>query len=501
MNKLNRYLIVVLAFVVVTLAASIVRPDTGVHVLYLIALFCLCSTPLLDITRLNDRYALLSVFSIVYFVMYGLLDLTTLLFADSRTIGSPLTTSGGPLSSPELLILVGNLLVQVSYRSVCLIVRPGKSSGGDWPETTLIVIGTSLWAICTWLFWRFKVNVVVDETVEGINGGLTHLSGLQTTIYMLASYLQPLGIVILAYAQCIYRRPYMILLLAAAIAVEMVFGFVSDMKGQVFIGLILVALTKLMVNGSIPKARLLLIAALITVVFPILQANRAVRGEYDVNHTQAAQNLLKTFQRALEKKQDVTSGTDRAQTFFERTSLKSSVELIVSKTGRDVPFQNGYTLSPILTVFIPRLLWPTKPDVQTGRIMNKEFNVTEQEETYISPSHLGELYWNFGWAGVMLGMPLIGAMFGLVGINCDLSRSITLTHVLILIATIKLLVLGFESSIAPQYSTWLRMMAAIGLLRLVFARARSTTLSSLADQSIPATTPNLPSRLLPNLMR
>jgi hypothetical protein len=43
----------------------------------------------------------------------------------------------------------------------------------------------------------------------------------------------------------------------------------------------------------------------------------------------------------------------------------------------------------------------------------------------------------------------------------------------VLILTIKLLILGFESVINVQYSIWMRTMLAVGLLHVLFARRPS----------------------------
>jgi hypothetical protein len=106
--------------------------------------------------------------------------------------------------------------------------------------------------------------------------------------------------------------------------------------------------------------------------------------------------------------------------------------------------------------------------------MNSDFHLTIFRDTYISPSHLGELYWNFGWLGVLLGMPLIGIVLGTVGARCNLSDSVSLTRLLITVVTIRYIVMGFEGSIAVSYVVWLRSVAAIGLLHIVMTRVGST---------------------------
>jgi hypothetical protein len=474
MNRLIRYTVANLLYAAGVIALVIAHPQADIHPLYLISLFVLCSSPLLDMTRWNDRYVLLAAFSAFYFVMYGLLDTVHLILATLAPSKQAAGAGGQSLiSEPEALILVGGILAQLGYRIACRTARHKTlpTLTRDWSESSLVIVGCLLWAISTWLTWKFEVNVLVGWNPEG-RTGVEKLTQLQALIYMIATYLQPLGIVFLAYAQCRYRRRYMLLLVVAAIGVEMVLGFVADMKGEFLLGLILVLLTKFLMDGKIPKMRAAILLVVIAAVFPILQANRMVRGQYGTTNIQAVQSIIEGFKRAVSANTTANSGPDRAQSFIERSSLKGNVDLIVSRTGNEVRFQNGHTLAPILTTFIPRILWPDKPTVETGRVMNLAFLITPDEPgTYISPSHLGEFYWNFGWPGALVGMSLIGLLFGLLGAGFDLSQSVTLTRLLVVIVTIKLLVLGAESSVATQYAMWLRSMLAIWLLHLVFGRS------------------------------
>jgi sulfite exporter TauE/SafE len=122
-------------------------------------------------------------------------------------------------------------------------------------------------------------------------------------------------------------------------------------------------------------------------------------------------------------------------------------------------------------------------------------------DVFISPSNLGELYWNFGGLGAVLGMAVIGALLGWVGARFELSESVTLSRVLILAMTIQILVQGFEASIANQYSTWLRLMLGIGVLHVLFARmpvARESR--DPTPEQAPALLPVAVPRF-PNLMR
>jgi hypothetical protein len=465
-DRTAAFLLTNLGFATLLVIGLLIGSPTMVHPLYLILLFALCSSPIIFLRYLNDRYALVALFSAVYFIFYGFLDLTNL-FLNAE--GPPAPT--GVLSKTELVILVGGALAHAGYHITCR--GAGASSftlAKDWPQSVLILVGGAIWALCTWLSWQFNVYVLVDATNEATRHGLASLSNIQTDAFLIAGMLQPVGILMLAYAQCKYRRGYMIPLLIAVVLVQLVFGFVVDVKGEALIGATLVVLTKLLVDGKIPRLWLISIVTFVAVAFPVLQANRWVRDEYRLDHAQVAQNIEDTIKKAIAGSKRVTTESERAQTVFERMSMKGSVELIVSETGTSVPYQHGHTLSPLITALIPRLIWPTKPDVQAGQVMNQEFHVSESADTYISPSHLGELYWNFGWTGIALGMPIIGLLLGTVAARCDLSHSAGITRLLVIVVTIRLLILGFESSIAVQYSVWIRSLIAIGLLHILLSR-------------------------------
>jgi hypothetical protein len=182
------------------------------------------------------------------------------------------------------------------------------------------------------------------------------------------------------------------------------------------------------------------------------------------------ENFGKVLQLTMAAEDKVNSGRDHAMTFFERSSLKGVTEIIVEKTGNGVDFQRGHTLTPILATFVPKIIWPDKPDVQTGQLVNKSFHLTDSDDIFISPSNLGELYWNFGWSGVALGMGLIGFICGWIGARFNLAEYRTVTRLLIIVVTMKQLIVGFEGALGPGYVVWLRSLLGIGVLHLMFAR-------------------------------
>jgi hypothetical protein len=80
-------------------------------------------------------------------------------------------------------------------------------------------------------------------------------------------------------------------------------------------------------------------------------------------------------------------------------------------------YQWGDSMSYAMYAFIPRLLWPNKPSVSRGAWFTAYLGAAAREEeatTSTGISATGELYWNFGAAGVAIGMCGIGLFYGLL---------------------------------------------------------------------------------------
>jgi hypothetical protein len=314
---------------------------------------------------------------------------------------------------------------------------------------------------------------------------------------------QPLGVLLLAYAWSVFRKPYLMALVIAIVILQIFIGFVVDVKGLAMLGIILVIMTSVLVDGRLPKAWLAAGVIFVALIYPYFTAYRTAIHGAGIARTAVVENFTEILKKTIAAKERVNTGRDRAQTFLERSSVKGSVEVIVEKAGNGVAFQWGHTLSPILAAFMPKIIWSDKLRIPTGQLFNKEFHIIEGDDVYISPSHLGELYWNFGWPGVVIGMGLIGSICGWVGARFNLAEFRTVTRVLVTIITIKQLIVIFESSIADCYVVWLRSLAGIGILHLVFARAQVVSRffqpMSSSPEPLSADQPRSV-RLFPNLM-
>jgi hypothetical protein len=75
-------------------------------------------------------------------------------------------------------------------------------------------------------------------------------------------------------------------------------------------------------------------------------------------------------------------------------------------------YQMGATMEYAAYAFIPRVIWPEKPSVSKGDWFNKY--VGAAPGTSLGITAVGELYWNFGVLGVVIGMFVLGCGFGIL---------------------------------------------------------------------------------------
>ena len=76
-------------------------------------------------------------------------------------------------------------------------------------------------------------------------------------------------------------------------------------------------------------------------------------------------------------------------------------------------FQFGSTMKDLYYAFIPRIIWPQKPAVSRGAWFTTYLGLARSEAeatTSTGMTAVGEWYWNFGVAGIAIGMFLTGSI-------------------------------------------------------------------------------------------
>jgi hypothetical protein len=465
------YIGIMFTLLVTLSIATAVNAPANPRFLYIVILAATCFSPILSLDRINGKYFLLMVYMVIDFQYFGFGDLMGIL------VGRTPELDEGILSAAEVVILVSALGVLMAYHAAVRWIPPREAAAPatDWPFGTVIAIGLIFWLAGTSSLAYWQTYVITDRSNVSLVKNINALGQGLTTVFMTGQLIQPLSVMILAYAYAAYRKAFLLPLILAVVITQVVLGFVADYKSEAMLAGILVVVAKIYVEGKLPKGWLMGGALFVIFVFPVFQAYRLeVRGEHGVTSADTVQNLIGTVQKAIDATAKVQSGFGgaeyRVNSFWERASLKSSVELLVGHVGKTVPYQMGATLAEIPTAFIPRILWPSKESMAVGQVFNKTFHLSSVEDTFISPSHVGEVYWNFGWAGTLLMMPALGLLLGFIGPRCIAYPRLSLTRLMIMLITIFAFVVRAEGSIATEVVVWMRSMAAIGLLHLMCAR-------------------------------
>jgi hypothetical protein len=163
---------------------------------------------------------------------------------------------------------------------------------------------------------------------------------------------------------------------------------------------------------------------------------------------------------------------DAVNPSISRISLLNQTANVIEQTPSAVPYQHGWLYSYMLVSFIPRFIWPEKPSVsEANRFYQVAYGLTSEEElnsTSISAGLLAEGYINFGWAGV------IGIMF-MVGVFFDFYQRTFLTGTAgVLMNGIGLILLpGFlaiESQMAQYLSGLVQQIAVMIIVMLPIVR-------------------------------
>jgi hypothetical protein len=204
------------------------------------------------------------------------------------------------------------------------------------------------------------------------------------------------------------RRKLVLLTVLSLLACAVLF-FTLGSKSMAFTLLGMPAMAFYEVRRKLPLKSVLVVALIfVFLVFPFYNTFRNVNRELDTS-------------RRVDKTLEMTRGwsSDRyldasVFAFLKRLAIGTSVAAVISDTGRWVDYKYGETLflTPI-GVLVPRFIWPDKPNISIGREFGATFRLVNVAdfETYVAPSMVGELYWNFAVPGVIVGMFVLGTAY------------------------------------------------------------------------------------------
>ncbi|MEK9754502.1 MAG: hypothetical protein VW338_15010, partial [Rhodospirillaceae bacterium] len=207
--------------------------------------------------------------------------------------------------------------------------------------------------------------------------------------------------------------PYFFGVLPAWIATQAATGFLSATLLLVMLWLALRFYTK----HVLPWRSGLVLVLLFILIYPSLAAFRfefwyanpnSSLGERIVGIGKVIATNAFNWDKAL------SNDTQRYVGLIRRVALILPFSHVVETTPAEVPYWQGNTYRTLFTGWIPRALWPGKPEERWGNEFGRRYGILapEEREMSINLPWITEMYANFGRTGVIVGMALCGLFLG-----------------------------------------------------------------------------------------
>jgi hypothetical protein len=199
----------------------------------------------------------------------------------------------------------------------------------------------------------------------------------------------------------------------------------ATLLSLVFIGFLLGSVSRRLLLGGT-----LAMVALVTVGYGPMLSYREIAWDPQLGLAQRIEQLPQILLQGFSPRQDrevTPSGmavrhqdsTLRrvSREAAKRLNLTVLLSLVIEKTPAEIPYWQGATLAPLVTSFVPRALWPNKPEERAGHSFGWRYELVATKTTdtiradpfmAVNLPWLVEGYVNFGWPGLVILMGLAG---------------------------------------------------------------------------------------------
>jgi hypothetical protein len=314
---------------------------------------------------------------------------------------------GGADVARALVLVAGGLLAfSLAARLVAGPARPRPRLTGGETEHMPVALLAALFALG-------GLGLIVGLRIGAVgfnSGAATRAVGTYDQAFQQLSLLGSLAAG--ALALWVFRRddPRLRWLLLAFVAAQVLGGFASGYKQQALLPVLIVGAAFVTSRGRIPWKPVAMAAAVgVLVLLPATIIYRSVLRP----NTLADPASVRTPGGIVHETADYLN---------VRFRLVDSVALIRTRTPTEYPYANGrrYTLLPAL-IGLPRAVWPDKPILNDGlEFSHTYWEVAPSIVTATPLTQPGDLYRNFSWPGVLIGLALWGALLGaLTRLNAD----------------------------------------------------------------------------------
>lgn len=345
-------------------------------------------------------------FALFYFTHFGIRAVYDLMFGSPILGFGPEVSNFGLINAALGVSIIGLLVFWMGYHA-----RLGKAiaySLPTLPRKWSRVRAFPIALICFVVGWGLRILLMASQA-GGIGAWLrankyVELAQAQGTMYIsIISGLATVGLLItFVLARRNKNRRYLFLFTLFLIP-ELAFRFVSGSRAQFIFFLLALLVASYMTSERGYKVSMryirwaVALVLLLVFLFPLFSI---IRGGI------ASSGILA---RTSNFWKDPTA---LFELVWARQHGLDSLAVVIGRVPDEEPYTLGSELSFILVSWIPRALWPQKPIISVGKIFYEKFYPPIfHEGTAVAVTLPGEFYWDFGLAGVIMGMLFVGVLW------------------------------------------------------------------------------------------
>lgn len=206
-------------------------------------------------------------------------------------------------------------------------------------------------------------------------------------------------------------------LVSGAMLLELVYWLPTGRKEESILILLVPMVIRYVVTGTLPSVPVrLLFASFVVLLFPAAHYYRFFLQKFVL----LSDDMVDVMTAAVATiDTDVADDTEASaeDIIVQRLDLLEPVSACIGLVARGFwPLELGGSYAAALLAFIPRVLWPSKPDLHYGTDFGHAAGIiTDSNDWYtsISVTFPGEAFLNFGWFGCLVFV-FIGAGYGLL---------------------------------------------------------------------------------------
>jgi len=400
----------VVGIALIVLITGLVASVSGDELLMLVlamAMTIICTIPiLLDRARApTDRHMLISLCVLGHWTYFAVPVFTQYFLLGIEVEGGLRLKNQDPsdIVVAQVVVLVGvlSMLAGYFYPVSGALGRTLPKPVFEWPHSSALMVAVLMVSAGWMITLGSQFGLVPRSFGSGALGAVA--SG---------SYF---GVGLLAIIHAKFKSKPALMLMCLLIPPAMAIAFLTGSKRFVLAPVMITALGYYIAHRRMDTKWIVGGVLLLMVIYPVAQFWRDVvlsgnqLGMVDViARPGRAVSLISAFFANADLGLHFERGLQSATARLDALGV---VTRIVADTPSRVPFQEGWTLAYVPISFIPRIIWPEKPVIMVGQWITDTYGGGPDIRSNTGSAWIGELWFNFGYPGVIVGMGVLGAYF------------------------------------------------------------------------------------------